>query len=99
MLWRILGAPYAEVLERKEFTLRFSEDGFAVQYFDRSLPVDPATYGSVISHVQRTLGTNDACAPLLDEIAPIGALVQGLPPSTATDADEISRRYRERDEL
>ncbi|SPF52825.1 Maltooligosyl trehalose synthase [Candidatus Sulfopaludibacter sp. SbA4] len=99
MLWPILGAPYAEVLERKEFALRFSADGFAVQYFDRSLPIDPATYGSIIAHMQRALAGNEGCAPLLEEIAAIGSRIQALPPSTATDAEEIARRYREKDEL
>ena len=45
MVWPILGAPYAEVLERQELTLTFSEEGFAIRYFERALPIDPSTYG------------------------------------------------------
>jgi (1->4)-alpha-D-glucan 1-alpha-D-glucosylmutase len=100
ILWPILGAPYAEALERRELVLTFSEDGFAVQYFDRSLPIDPATYGTIVSRVQ--LGTpngEETCGPVLEEVSAIGSLIQSLPASTATDAEEISRRYREKEEV
>ncbi len=53
MLWPILGAPYADVLERRELTLTFSEDGFGVRYFDRTLPLDPSTYGVILNCLQR----------------------------------------------
>jgi (1->4)-alpha-D-glucan 1-alpha-D-glucosylmutase len=58
MLWPILGAPYAEALERRELILTYSDEGLAVQYFDRWLPIDPSTYGVVLSHVQRGLALN-----------------------------------------
>jgi (1->4)-alpha-D-glucan 1-alpha-D-glucosylmutase len=105
ILWPILGAPYAEVLEKRELVPAFSEDGFAVQYFDRSLPIDPATYGTIFSRIATLLAQPGATnggetgGPRLEEIAAIGSLIQSLPPSTATDADEIGRRYREKEEI
>ena len=99
VLWPILGAPYADVLERQEFRLTFSQTGFAVRYFDRSLPIDPATYGSVLSHVQLALAGAEDCAALSGEVASLAGLAQAIPPTHTRDAEEIGRRYREKEEL
>ena len=100
ILWPILGAPYAEVLERRELLLSISEDGFAVKYFDRSLPIDPATYATIVGHVQAEIPNGgQECAPVMEGLSVLGSLIQSLPPSSATDVDEIGRRYREKEEL
>ena len=100
ILWPILGAPYAEVLERRELVLGLSEDGFAVQYFDRSLPIDPATYGTIVSRVERGVANaGEGCGPVIEGISFLGSLIQSLPPTSATDAEEITRRYGEKEEL
>jgi len=120
ILWPILGAAYAEVLEGRELVLTFSEVGFAVQYFDRSLPIDPATYGTIVSRVQTGVvqtgqmqagvvqsgvpqagipNGGETCGPMLAELSALGSLIQSLPPSTATDAQEVARRYREKEEV
>jgi (1->4)-alpha-D-glucan 1-alpha-D-glucosylmutase len=78
MLWPILGAPYSEVLERRELTLAFSEDGFAVRYFDRALPIEPTTYAAILSH--------------LPEAAELVELARALPPSDTTDAESAGER-------
>ena len=78
MLWPILGAPYADALERQELTLTFSEEGFAIRYFERTLPIDPATYGLILSHVP--------------EAAELAELIDSLPPSAATDPEAVSLR-------
>lgn len=100
ILWPILGAPYADVLERQELGLAFSEDGFAVHYFDRSLPIDPATYGTILSHIQHGIPNGgEECAPVIEGISALTGLVQSLPPANATDAEEISRRYGEKEDV
>ena len=100
ILWPILGAPYAEVLEGQELVLGLSEDGFAVQYFDRSLPIDPATYGTIVSRVERGMASaGEACGPVIEGISLLVSLIQSLPPASATDTEEISRRYGEKEEL
>jgi (1->4)-alpha-D-glucan 1-alpha-D-glucosylmutase len=44
-----LGDFYGRVLERGELRLRFDEHGFQVCYWEHSFPVDPATYGGILS--------------------------------------------------
>lgn len=78
MLWPILGAPYGEVLERRELTLAFSEDGFSVRYFDRALPVEPTTYAAILSHLQ--------------EAAALVELARSLPPSDTLNAESANHR-------
>ena len=85
MIWPILGAPYADVLERQELTLTFSEEGFAVQYFGRSLPIDPCTYGPILSGVP--------------EAAELEELIRSLPPSNTTDAGAVCLRLSQAREL
>lgn len=78
MLWPILGAPYGEVLERRELTLTFSDDGFAVRYFDRTLPIEPTTYAVILSHLQ--------------EASELVELACSLPPSDTVNADSAGQR-------
>src|SRR3984885_2467041 len=102
ILWPILGAPYSQVLERQELPLTFSEEGFAVRYSDRSLPIDPATYAVILSHVQRALapnGNDETAGPAAGELAAIVGLIESLPPSTATEADRVSLRYSQTREV
>ena len=102
ILWPILGAPYSQVLERQELPLTFSEEGFAVRYSDRSLPIDPATYAVILSHVRRALapnGNDETAGPAAGELAAIVGLIESLPPSTATEADRVSLRYSQTREV
>ena len=78
MLWPILGAPYAEALERQQLMLTFAEEGFAIRYFERTLPIDPATYGLILSHVP--------------EAAELGELIDSMPPSATTNPEAVSVR-------
>ena len=78
MLWPILGAPYGEVLERRELTLAFSQDGFAVRYFGRTLPIEPGTYAVILAHIP--------------EAAELVELAHSLPPSDAIDAESANHR-------
>ncbi|MGA2115894.1 MAG: malto-oligosyltrehalose synthase [Bryobacteraceae bacterium] len=78
MLWPILGAPYGEVLERRELTLAFSEDGFAVRYFDRTLPIEPTTYAAILSHIE--------------EAGELVELARSIPPSDTINADSAHHR-------
>lgn len=102
ILWPILGAPYAEVLERRELVLTFSHEGFAVRYFDRSLPIDPATYGVILSHLRSSLGTNggsETASPATAELAALTELSQSLPPSSSLGAEPQELRRRQTCEL
>jgi (1->4)-alpha-D-glucan 1-alpha-D-glucosylmutase len=84
MLWPILGAPYGEVLERRELTLAFSEEGFAVRYFERTLPIEPTTYAVILSHIQEA-------AELVD-LKELIQVVHSLPPSDTVNVESANHR-------
>jgi (1->4)-alpha-D-glucan 1-alpha-D-glucosylmutase len=102
MLWPVLGAPYAEVLERQELCLTISRDGLAVRYFERNLPIDPATYAVVFAHMLRALpsnGNGEAASPAVTELAALAELSGSMPPSTATDSETVHLRRSQSREL
>jgi (1->4)-alpha-D-glucan 1-alpha-D-glucosylmutase len=78
MLWPILGAPYADALERQQLMLTFSEEGFSIRYFERTLPIDPATYGLILSHVT--------------EATELVEMIDSMPPSATTNPEAVSLR-------
>jgi (1->4)-alpha-D-glucan 1-alpha-D-glucosylmutase len=77
VLLPVLGALYGEVLEKGELKLAFDNGGFGVKYYERRFPVDPRTYGLVLSEgreeLERTLGPRDPIASefrgLMDRLA------------------------------
>ena len=94
MLWPILGSPYAEALERRELVLTFSAEGFAIQYFERSLPIDPATYGTVLSEIHRQIAPAEP-----GWLSSLKELLQSLPPASATDSEAVNLRRSQAREL
>jgi (1->4)-alpha-D-glucan 1-alpha-D-glucosylmutase len=66
VLLPVLGAPYGEVLEKGELKLKCEGGRWAVHYYDRRFPVDPATapQGDPASAVERYNGSPD----LLDDL-------------------------------
>ena len=55
VLQPILGAPYGQVLENQQFTLTLEEAGFFVHYYEHKFPLDPKTYGQILTHRLDTL--------------------------------------------
>jgi (1->4)-alpha-D-glucan 1-alpha-D-glucosylmutase len=49
ILLPVLGRPFAEVLERGEFKLTFSNGRLVVQYFDSLFPLAPRTYAAILA--------------------------------------------------
>jgi (1->4)-alpha-D-glucan 1-alpha-D-glucosylmutase len=45
-----LGRPYGEVLEGGELTLRYQQNGFAVDYYDMAFPLSIKSYARVLTH-------------------------------------------------
>ena len=99
LVWPILGSPYAEVLENRQLTLAFSEEGFALQYFDRSLPIEPSTYGAILFLQAGDTSRAEVPQGDLEEITALERLIRELPPTTTTNPAEIDRRYRQKEEL
>ncbi len=48
VLLPILGAPYGQVLEAGELKVALDADGFAVRYYDWRLPLNPASYATLL---------------------------------------------------
>ena len=55
VLQPILGVPYGQVLESQEISLTLEEEGFCVHYYDHKFPLDPKTYGLILTHRLDTL--------------------------------------------
>jgi (1->4)-alpha-D-glucan 1-alpha-D-glucosylmutase len=91
----VLGSPYGSALENAELKLALETSGFRVWYWDRPLPIDPATYGAIISlrlNGDRGAALDDLSRELVEELMEV---VTHLPPRTSTSPDEIEWRYRE----
>ena len=90
LLLPILGAPYGNVLESGEFRLAFEKGVLAVRYGDARMPLDPRTYGTVLTpalDAARTdLGPDDAAV----ELHSILTAVKHLPPREETDASRVA---------
>lgn len=44
-----LGAPLEEILENSELKLKFSEDGFSINYYDHSYPTSARSYAKILA--------------------------------------------------
>jgi (1->4)-alpha-D-glucan 1-alpha-D-glucosylmutase len=107
----ILGETLSEAIEKGHLSLEIADSGLAVRYFDRSLPIDPATYGDVLLHRSDLLRESlDAEDPLRREFRRLLERIEALPPSSERPAglpggrrEEVKRRllelYRSRETL
>lgn len=55
VLLPVLGAQYGEVLERGELILKRAGGEFSISYWERDLPVDPATVGPLLERTAQKL--------------------------------------------
>jgi (1->4)-alpha-D-glucan 1-alpha-D-glucosylmutase len=97
VLLPILGDQYGLVLEAGELTLRFDAEcgSFALQYYEHRLPLDPASYATLLRaalQVAPAGGWRDGTAEAIDALA---RRCQRLPPRSATDPATRALRQRE----
>jgi len=89
----ILGELYGVALGNGELSLRLDEVGLFVEYYERKLPLDPATYAPVLECCRRqllnSLGHNDPAVP---EIAGLQEFVSSIPARTDLDPRALARR-------
>ncbi len=89
----ILGDLYGAILERQELNLRVDEEGYFVEYQDRRLPLDPATYPPILErcgeHLRTALGDHD---PAVREIAELRDSAASIPARTVLDPQAVARR-------
>ncbi|HET7854193.1 MAG TPA: malto-oligosyltrehalose synthase [Candidatus Methylomirabilis sp.] len=92
----ILGGPYGSVLENQEITLTLEESGFFVWYYEVKLPIDPKSYGRILTHrlggLEQAIGADH---PALQGFLRLVDAVEQLPDRTATGPEEIEVRRRD----
>jgi (1->4)-alpha-D-glucan 1-alpha-D-glucosylmutase len=82
----ILGRPYGEALEAGELRLSLEDGKLALAYFERRLPLDPATIGPVLERAV------DDAGDVADELQRILRDVARIPPRTRTGTASVARR-------
>jgi (1->4)-alpha-D-glucan 1-alpha-D-glucosylmutase len=93
VLLPVLGDLYGNVLDRHELSLGLDETGFFLRYYERKIPLDPASYGAVLDvcldRMLRDLGPDhDAIA----EVQLVRQRASSLPAGTATELQSIAQR-------
>jgi (1->4)-alpha-D-glucan 1-alpha-D-glucosylmutase len=93
ILLPVLGQPFAEVLERGELQLAFSDGRLFVQYFESLFPLAPATYARIlglnIEELRAKLGDESAA---YQEYSGVVAAFAGLSPSAAVKTGEAGEK-------
>jgi (1->4)-alpha-D-glucan 1-alpha-D-glucosylmutase len=100
VLQPILGMPYGQALEGQELRLTLEEEGFSVHYYDHKLPLDPKTYGLILTHrleaLTRKLGEGDPANVTLRGLI---TLIEHLPPRTVSSKKRLLERQRQKEIL
>jgi (1->4)-alpha-D-glucan 1-alpha-D-glucosylmutase len=98
VLLPILGDQYGLILENQELNLFFKEGAFFIHYYDRRLPVAPATYKKIlefrIDELEKKMGKDH---PHLQELLSIITALEHLPSRTENDREKIMERRREKE--
>jgi (1->4)-alpha-D-glucan 1-alpha-D-glucosylmutase len=96
VLLPVLGDLYGNVLERDEFSIGIDETGFFLRYYERKIPLDPASYEHILdvwlSHVVAAFPRQHET---IAELQSLIELARSIPPPTATGSEQIGRRLDE----
>jgi (1->4)-alpha-D-glucan 1-alpha-D-glucosylmutase len=87
----ILGDHYGRVLEAHQLALVREASSFVVRYHEHAVPVSPRTLDELLMSAARAVDSA--------ELASIATALGRLPPATATDADSIRERHRDKEVL
>ena len=94
VLLPILGDSYGSVLEDQQLALEYRDGAFVVRYGEDWLPVAPDTYPHVLRTALAAWAGNDAER---DEMQSIMTAADNLPPRSASDAQAVAVRSREKE--
>ena len=97
-----LGDFYGAVLDRKELQLAYRDGAFIVCYFDDWFPIAPDTFGRILTPALDAwvAAEGERIDPIdADELRSIITATNHLPSRSASDADSISTRTREKEIL
>ncbi|MGH9591334.1 MAG: alpha-amylase family glycosyl hydrolase, partial [Terracidiphilus sp.] len=96
VLLPILGDLYGNVLERGELSPGIEEIGFLLRYYDRKVPLDPASYGRILDvWLSHLAGEYPRQQEAVTELQSVISLVRGIPPPTAVEPAQIAFRLDE----
>jgi (1->4)-alpha-D-glucan 1-alpha-D-glucosylmutase len=100
VLQPILGAPYGQVLENQEFRLNLEEEGFFVHYYEHKFPIDPKTYGLILTHrldtLTQELGEGN---PAILSFMGLINLTEHLAPRSLSNKRKLLERHRQKEIL
>ena len=91
VLLPVLGDHYGRVLEAGELSLAREGGRFTVRYHEHAFPVSPRSLDGLIRTAAERCGS--------DELAFLADALGRLPASTATNADAVHRRHRDKEVL
>ncbi len=84
----ILGEPLSEAIASGRLSLELADSGLVVRYYDRVIPLDPATYGALLLHrSDRLEEALDGEDPLRREFRLLLDRVEALPPYSERPAE------------
>jgi (1->4)-alpha-D-glucan 1-alpha-D-glucosylmutase len=100
VLLPILGKPFGQALEDQELKLTLEEDGFRVNFYNYHFPLDPKTYGDILTYrleeLEQGLGEGH---PAVLGLHGLITMIEHLPPRTATSSAKLKERLRTKEEL
>jgi (1->4)-alpha-D-glucan 1-alpha-D-glucosylmutase len=88
----ILGAPYGTVLEKGEIRAAYERSGFFIQYYERTLPLTPSSWISIL----QPPGQDPIDIPGLQELI---HSINELPPVSALHWDAIEARNQQKENI
>jgi (1->4)-alpha-D-glucan 1-alpha-D-glucosylmutase len=100
VLLPILGKSFGQALEDQDLKLSLKEDGFRINFHDYHFPLDPNTYGEILTYrlpeLEKELGEGH---PAVLGLQGLITTIEHLPPRTVTSAAKYKERLRKKDEL
>ena len=99
VLLPFLGEPFGKVLEKGELQLVYERQRLLLTYFDRRLPLAPATWPAVLEAALATLDPNEEPGgPATDDVIELESIVaqlRHLPPRGPQSFETMREQYRE----
>jgi (1->4)-alpha-D-glucan 1-alpha-D-glucosylmutase len=98
ILLPFLGEQFGQVLESGGLKVEYREGAFVLRYYERTLPLDPKTWSTILAHrlaeLKESLPAEDEN---LRELESIVTAAEYLPDRTETDPARVEERQREKE--
>ena len=100
VLLPVLGKPFGRALEDRDLHLALAAEGLVLHYYDHRFPLDPKTYGMILTHrlqdLEREWGEGH---PAFLAMMGLITMIEHLPPRTVTSAKKLRERLRKGEEI